>query len=154
MRAGTPAARARRLTALAGGVLLVGAAPVGCAGSASDATAEQAREALYATLNETQRLLDVDFANQDDPTARGCALGLWQEGDQFPALRVSAGATDASVTVATVSQYWDELGYALTSSSVGSVRELQGENDSGEVVILRVSADAITLQGESECRPH
>lgn len=153
MRAASPVARACRWTALAGGVLLLGIAPMGCATSVPDATAEQARDGLYATLNETQRLLGSDFINRDDPTARGCALGLWREGDQFPALRVGTAAGDASVAVATVSAYWDRLGYALTTSSVGPVQELQGENDAGEVVILRVSDDSVTLQGESECRP-
>jgi hypothetical protein len=153
MRSRTPTSAARRLAAFALVSVVFGAGSVGCAASEDDATAEQARDSLYAILDATQRMLGGEFDNQDDPTARGCALALWQEGDHFPALRLGAAPANADEVVATVSDYWDELGYELTTASLGEVLEVQGEGDLGEILILRVSDDAITLQGESECRP-
>jgi hypothetical protein len=153
MRSRTPRSAARRRAPLVLASLLVAAGSAGCASSSQDTTAEQARDSLYAVLDTTQRMLGGEFDNQDDPTARGCALALWQEGDHFPALRLGTAPAGADDAVATVSDYWEGLGYELSTSTVGEVLEVQGEGDQGEILILRVSDDAITLQGESACRP-
>jgi hypothetical protein len=126
----------------------------GCALAAGSGTsAGTARDALYSTLDSTQDLLGGSWDNQDDPTSRGCVIPLWAEGESFPALRVGPDPSRADVAVATVSEYWSDLGLELTTSEVGDVLEVQGESEFGEVLILRVSAEAMTLQGESECRP-
>jgi hypothetical protein len=134
--------------------LAIAAGATGCVGSGSTgATAEEARDSLYAILDQTQELLGGTFDNQDDPTARGCALALWSEGDHFPALRLGAAPADAQRAVSDVTDYWTGLGYDLTTATVGAVIEVQGMGEGGETLILRVSDDATTLQGESECRP-
>ena len=135
-------------------VLVIAAVSTGCvANDAAEITAEDARDSLYATLDETEELLGGSFDNQDDPTARGCALALWAEGEHYPALRLAAAPADAQAAVTAVSDYWTELGYELSIATVGAVTEVQGLGDAGETLILRVSGDATTLQGESECRP-
>ena len=118
-----------------------------------DSSQEAARASLYASLDTTQELLGGTWDNQDDPTPRGCTVALWSDGGLFPALRVGPAPTRVDGAVATVSAYWTELGLALVTTDVGAVVELQGESEAGAVLILRVSADAMTLQGESECRP-
>lgn len=133
--------------------LAIAACSTGCVGNSEGPTAEEARDSLYATLDKTQELLGGRFDNQDDPTARGCALALWSEGDHFPALRLGAAPADPQRAVSAVSDYWSELGYDLTMATVGAVVEVQGTGETGESLILRVSDDATTLQGESECRP-
>ena len=126
----------------------------GCALSAgSGSSAESARESLYATLDQTEQLLGGTWDNQDDPTSRGCVIPLWVEGEMFPALRVGAAPLRADVAVETVSDYWRDLELDLSTTDVGDVLELKGEGEFGDVLILRVSAEAMTLQGESECRP-
>ncbi|PRY69982.1 hypothetical protein B0I08_101104 [Glaciihabitans tibetensis] len=126
----------------------------GCALSAgSGDSAGAARDSLYETLDSTQDLLGGSWDNQDDPTSRGCVIPLWTDGESFPALRVGPDPARADVAVATVSAFWSDLGLELTTTDVGEVVELQGESDLGEVLILRISAEAMTLQGESECRP-
>lgn len=155
MRSHTSTGTGRRRTVVGVCVALtLAVASTGCvANDSADVTAEEARDALYATLDETQDLLGGTFDNQDDPTARGCALALWSEGDHYPALRLGSAPEDAQDAVDTVTDYWTTLGYDLSTATVGAVVEVQGMGDAGETLILRVSDDAITLQGESECRP-
>jgi hypothetical protein len=144
----------RRLVASVSVALTIVASSLGCSSpNGSELTPEEARDALYETLDETQVILGGTFDNQDDPTARGCALALWSEGDHFPALRLGAAPADATAAVDDVSDYWTELGYDLTTATVGAVVEVQGMSDLGATLILRVSTDATTLQGESACRP-
>lgn len=143
----------RRLVASVSVALAIVACSSGCMSAGSDITAEEARDALYDTLDETQQILGGTFDNQDDPTARGCALALWSEGNHFPALRLGAAPADTGAAVDAVSDYWTGIGYELTTATVGAVVEVQGMSDLGATLILRVSADATTLQGESACRP-
>jgi hypothetical protein len=141
------------LASLAAALTLAGSGS-GCAlGSGNGITAEAARTSLYATLDETQDRLGGQWDNQDDPTPRGCSVALWSEGEMYPALRVGTPPERPEYAVESVSAYWDGLGLVLSTTDVGDVVELQGESDEGEIVILRVSAEAMTLQGESECRP-
>jgi hypothetical protein len=143
----------RRLSLLPLSAVLLLAAS-GCAldaGSGTDPVT--ARDSMYGVLDQTEGLLGGSWDNQDDPTSRGCVIPLWTDGELYPALRVGPPPEDASGLRAAVAGYWGDLGYTVTTTDVGDVVELQGKSDVGEVLILRVSADAMTLQGESECRP-
>jgi hypothetical protein len=126
----------------------------GCAvQSGSGVDPESARQSLYAVLDETQELLGGTWKNQDDPTARGCSIPLFVEGEMYPALRVGSAQGSATSALGMVSGLWSDLGYEVTSTGVGAVMELQGINDVEQLVILRVNGRSMTLQGESECRP-
>jgi hypothetical protein len=121
--------------------------------SGSGSSSETAQKSLYSTLDNTQDLLGGTWDNQDDPTPRGCVIPLWSDGELFPALRVGEAPTRTTVAVDAVSTYWTDLGLSLVITNVGDVVEIQGKSDLGEKLILRVSEEAMTLQGESECRP-
>lgn len=119
----------------------------------SGLSSDDAREALYATLDDTQDLLGGQWENRDDPTPRGCLVPLWVSGEQYPGLRLGGEPTDGAEAVDTVRRAWTEWGYRVDETEVGDVIELQGRNGVGELVILRIGENAMTLQGESECRP-
>jgi hypothetical protein len=126
----------------------------GCAlngGSGSSAIA--ARESLYDVLDATQAALGGAWDNQDDPTPRGCVIPLWKNGTQYPALRVGPAPQNAKTAVAKVSRLWRNRGFSLTTAVVGHVIQVQGKNKVSALLILRVSDEATTLQGQSECRP-
>jgi hypothetical protein len=126
----------------------------GCAvTSGSGLSPAEARGELYDVLDQTQDAVGGDWDNQDDPTARGCVIPLWTEGEQFPGLRIGPPPGDLSSTVEMVEEAWAAWGYRVEQSRIGEVIELQGRNSVQELLVFRVSADAMTLQGESECRP-
>ncbi len=120
----------------------------------SGATPEQARERLLEVLDETQDALGGDWANLDDPTPRNCTVPLFADGIQYPALRLSGAPGSRAGALETVRDLWQHEGYSIEQNHVGDVRELTAHNDAGDLFIFRVSAEAMTLQGESECRPN
>lgn len=113
----------------------------------------EARAELYDVLDETQELVGGSWDNQDDPTARGCVIPIWVDGEKYPALRIGSPPDDPQVALAAILDAWDEWGFTVEKTIVGDVNELQAHNSYNELLIFRVSDDAMTLQGESECRP-
>jgi len=142
------------LLALAGSLAVVTPALSGCtAGNSGGGSAESARDRLYGLLDETQVVLGGTWENQDDPTSRGCVIPLFTEGEMYPALRVGTPPARVAAAVASVTTLWRTRGYTVDEAAIDTVREVQAEGDNGEIAILRVSAEAMTLHGESECRP-
>lgn len=138
---------------LAGAIALV-LALSGCALSTGSAQSpSEARDAFRAVLDGTQQVLGGEWEISDDPTARGCVIPLWVDGTRYPALRLAPPPADSDAAVQLVSAHWEELGYSIEISTVGDATELEGTNPYGALVIFRISSDAMTLQGESECRP-
>jgi hypothetical protein len=135
----------------AGALLLAGLS--GCALPMGSGSAADARDRMYDVLGSTEDQLGGQWDDQDDPTARGCSFPIWASGSHYPALRVGSRPTNARSAIESVSKLWKKLGYALESHTVGSVTELKGTASLDRLLVLRVSADAMTLQGESECRP-
>jgi hypothetical protein len=135
---------------LAGSLSLVTAC---AADDASGETPEGARDRLYNTLDDTQGVLGGSWDNQDDPTSRGCVIPLWTDGELYPALRVGPPPINVARAVESAATLWRTLGYTVEEAEINTVVELQGSGAHGEVAILRVSNDAMTLHGESECRP-
>ena len=109
----------------------------------------EARSALYAALDETQQLIGGVWSNQDDPNSRGCILGD-DTGRTFSALRIATPIADPSSAVAAA---WEDAGYTVDSTEIGPVSQLIGTNAGAALLIFRLSDRAMTLQGESECRP-
>jgi len=142
------------LLALAGSLAVVTPALSGCtAGNSGGESAESARDRLYGLLDETQVVLGGTWENQDDPTSRGCVIPLFTEGEMYPALRVGTPPARVADAVASVTTLWRTRGYTVDEAAIDTVREVQAEGANGEIAILRVSAEAMTLHGESECRP-
>jgi hypothetical protein len=138
------------LVVLAGSLSLA----TGCAANAdAGATSESARDRFYGTLDEMQGVLGGRWDNQDDPTSRGCVIPLWTDGELYPALRVGTPPADVGRAVSAAATLWRTLGYTVDEAKIDTVVELQATGAHGEVAILRVSGDAMTLHGESECRP-
>ncbi len=113
----------------------------------------EARAELYDALDDTQELIGGTWDNRDDPTARGCIIPLWVDGETYPALRVGIAPADPDAVIETVQDAWADWDYSVEHTLVGEVNELQGRNSLDELLIFRVSDEAMTLQGESECRP-
>jgi hypothetical protein len=149
-----PHARGARASACALVAVAMAFTASGCAVSdGSGATSDAARQSLLSTLDSTEDLLGGEWDNQDDPTPRGCVIPLWTDGELYPALRVAQASRQPDAAVDAVTDYWTEAGLAVATTTVGDVLELQGESEFGQILVLRVSAEAMTLQGESECRP-
>lgn len=147
-------AATRALRAVSLGSIAAVATLGGCAMSpGSGLSALEAQAGLYAVLDETQELLEGEWVNHDDPTARGCVIPLWLDGELYPALRLGSAPAFPEVAMEDVRVAWLASGYTVEQTQVGDVTELQGRNSVNELLIFRVSADAMTLQGESECRP-
>ena len=126
----------------------------GCAVTAgSGLSPHEARGELYSVLDQTEETVGGVWENQDDPTARGCVIPLWIEGELFPGLRIGSPPSDLTRTLDAVEQAWSDWGYRVEQTRIGEVVELQGRNGVQELLVFRVSEDAMTLQGESECRP-
>lgn len=142
-KTGACAAIALSVAALSGCVVVPG----------SGLSADEARSELYTSLDDTEDLLGGTWDNRDDPTARGCLIPLWVEGEHFPGLRLGSAPPDVDDAVDAVASAWAEWGYRVEQTLVGEVVELQGRDSLGELLIFRVTEDAMTLQGESECRP-
>lgn len=131
-------------------VLVVPVLLGGCVASGLDAT--QARDRFTAVLDDTQDAVGGEWENADDPTARSCVIPLWVDGTRYPALRLAGPPADVTEAARAVGDYWRTLDYAVETTAVGDVTELQG-SAGGELLVFRVSDDGMTLQGESECRP-
>lgn len=116
-------------------------------------SASQARVQFYSVLDQTQAAAGGAWEVLDDPTARGCVIPLWVEGEKFPGLRIGPAPRDPQQLANQVYSAWSEWGYNVVRSRIGPVIQLQAHGDSDELLLFRVSATAMTLQGESECRP-
>jgi hypothetical protein len=126
----------------------------GCAiNSGSGLSSAEARDSLYESLDMTEIALGGEWENRDDPTARGCVIPLWVEGEHYPGLRIGGSPSNVDRVVADVIDAWEDWGFHVERTLVGDIVELQGRDSVGELMIFRVSAKAMTLQGESECRP-
>ena len=119
----------------------------------SGLSASQARVQFYSVLDKTQAAAGGAWEVLDDPTARGCVIPLWVEGEKFPGLRIGPAPRDPQLTANTVYSKWLGLGYSVVRTRIGEVIQLQARDARDELFIFRVSATAMTLQGESECRP-
>jgi len=119
----------------------------------SGLSASQTRVQFYAALDETQVAVGGTWDVLDDPTARGCVIPLWVEGEKFPGLRIGPAPRDPQATANEVYAAWRARGFSVVRSRIGEVIQLQARGDHDELLLFRVSATAMTLQGESECRP-
>jgi hypothetical protein len=119
----------------------------------SGVDADAARERFISVLDSTQEALGGPWENRDDPTARNCTIPLWVEGIRYPGLRLGEEPESPAAALDTVEQHWETLEVAWERTEVGDVTELRGSNPSGDLFIFRANDDAMTLQGESECRP-
>jgi len=125
-------------------------------GSDSVPTLEQARADFYAVIDDTQELIGGEWDVQDDPNSRGCLLEDGSAGRTFSVLRLAPPSdlsVTASVTTASVTAAWEQAGYEVEQMSIGPVTQLIATSEAHEQLIFRVSDRAMTLQGESECRP-
>lgn len=119
----------------------------------SGLSASEARSQFYSELDETQAAAGGAWDVHDDPTARGCVIPLWVEGEKFPGLRIGPAPRDPSASANAVWLAWTAWGYTVERTRVGEVIQLQARGDADELLLFRVSSNAMTLQGESECRP-
>jgi hypothetical protein len=119
----------------------------------SGVTPDEARDRFIGVLDSTQEALGGSWENFDDPTARNCTIPLWVEGIRFPGLRLGAAPDSPKTALETVEQHWDALDVASERTEVGDVTEVRGSSPTGDLFIFRANEDAMTLQGESECRP-
>ena len=111
----------------------------------------QAREEFFALIDATQQLAGGTWEVQDDPSTRGCELPDGGLGRTFSALRLAPPPT--APIADPIADAWDDLGYSVARTDIGPVSQLVATGDGSEILILRVSDRAMTLQGESECRP-
>jgi hypothetical protein len=136
-------------------VLLLGSCMVrvGPAQAPDAPSLAEAHTALLATLDDTQELIGGVWSNQDDPNSRGCILGDGP-GRTFSALRTSAPVADLVADPSSaVAAAWEHAGYTVDSTEIGPVTQLIGTSAGAALLIFRLSDRAMTLQGESECRP-
>lgn len=127
---------------------------VGCVvGPVSPGSDSDARDRFITLLDEAQRMIGGDWMVEDDPTPRECVVPLWVAGERYPALRIGDAPAAPAAAAERVVQAWSAAGMTVTRTDVGDVIEVRGETSDGELLILRVSASASTLLGESECRP-
>lgn len=125
----------------------------GCALSqGSGLSPHESRDAMYDVLRSAQVMLGGIWTIEDDPTPRGCVIPLWVDGSQYPALRVGTAPDDTERAATLVTTAWAELGYEITRTDVADIIEIRATRPLGELLVLRVGADSMTLQGESECR--
>jgi hypothetical protein len=126
----------------------------GCAfAPGSSRTSIEARDAFRSTLDELQEAIGGEWDNQDDPTSRGCVIPPWTQGVRYPGLRLSDPPAEPDAAIAVVLAELTNRGFDVENADVGDATELAGTNEFGELVVFRVSPDAMTLQGEGECRP-
>lgn len=147
----------RRLVMPVALAMVAGAVAVvlgGCAVQASTPVTDlEARDRLLAVLDEAQQVVGGEWTVMDDPTPRECIIPLWISGERYPALRVGDPPASVAVAADLMERAWNDSGMRVTRTDIGDVIEVKGESDEGELVILRVSENASTLLGESECRP-
>lgn len=131
-------------------LVMLGGCAVQAPSSPSDA---EARERFVALLDETQSVVGGDWSVRDDPTPRECIVPLWVVGERFPALRLADAPFSIELTADRVESAWEAHELTVTRTEIGHVVEVQGESADGEILLFRVSRNAMTLTGESECRP-
>lgn len=140
-----------------GAVVAAGAIVLALSGCAvapvSEGSDSEARDRFLALIDDAQRLVGGDWQVLDDPTPRECVIPLWVGGHRFPALRIGDAPAAVPAAAERVEQAWSAAGMRVTRTDIGEVIEVKGETADGEVLVLRVSASASTLLGESECRP-
>ncbi|TAL44383.1 MAG: hypothetical protein EPN91_04500 [Salinibacterium sp.] len=134
-------------------ILICAASLCGCSASVAGPTVAQARERFYSVLDETQAAVGGVWENRDDSLARSCVIPNQSDGKQYPGLRIGSAPSDPEKSVQRVVNAWVHLGYSVKRTMIGDIAELQGRNAQDELLIFRVSDAAMTLQGESECRP-
>ena len=149
--------KSRNLLAAVAAAVLCGAACLGLTGCAvapgSGVTPDEARERFIGVLDSTQETLGGSWEKSDDPTARNCTIPLWVEGIRYPGLRLAKATGSPKEALDTVEEHWESLDVTSERTEVGNVTELRGTSRSGDLFIFRANADAMTLMGESECRP-
>lgn len=144
----------RRLGSIAFVVIPALLALGGCAVTGgSGASAGEARGALYETLDATESAIGGVWENHDDPTARGCLIPIAVDGEQYPGLRIGPAPRSTASAIDAVVATWTRWGYTVETTIIGEITELQGHSAVDELLVFRVSESAMTLQGESECRP-
>jgi hypothetical protein len=119
----------------------------------SGVSPDEARERFIGILDSTQDALGGTWKKADDPTARNCTIPLWVEGIRYPGLRLGEAPDSPAEALATVEDHWERIDVTSERTEVGDVTELRGTGRSGDLFIFRANATAMTLQGESECRP-
>ena len=120
----------------------------------SEVTDSESRDRFLALLDEAQRVAGGAWDEQDDPSTRECIVPLWVPGERIPGLRTGPAPRDGLEAAATrMEQHFDAEGLSTTVSELGDVVEVKAESIHGELVLFRVSETAMTLTGESECRP-
>lgn len=146
---------------IAGAVVIAlayAAAMTGAVGpaKADPLTVDEVRQDFSETLAATQELVGGTWDARDDPFPRSCAE-LGASGQQIPALRIGAPAADPAAAAEAVEAAWTGWGYTVSQTAGASmgleVIELQAEGEAGGYLILRLSDQASTLQGESACAP-
>lgn len=127
----------------------------GCALSpTTDVTDQQARDRFITLVNAAQEAAGGDWQVQDDPSPRECTIPLWVTGSRIPALRTGPAPRDGLDDAAgRMQRHFTDSGMRTTVTEVGDVVEVRGETAAGELLLFRVSATAMTITGESECRP-
>ena len=111
----------------------------------------EARAALFAHVDDAQQIAGGSWQSQDDPDSRGCTLPDGTSGRAYSVLRI---ASDPSATaIPLLTGEWTGLGYEVERAEIGPVTQLIATSADGELLIFRASDRAMTLQGESECRP-
>lgn len=119
----------------------------------SDVSDSEARDRFIAIVDDAQSAIGGRWKSDDDPTPRECTIPLWVAGQRYPVLRVGEPPSSPERAADAAEQAWRDDGMRVERQTVGDVLEVSATSDHGELVILRVSDNAATLQGESECRP-
>ncbi|MBX3098769.1 MAG: hypothetical protein KF761_04250 [Salinibacterium sp.] len=123
-------------------------------------TLEQTRDDFYAVVDSTADLVGGEWENLDSASSRGCVISFGLAGRTYSALRLAPMANEQDTTapgttavLRSVTASWTELGYTVERTRIGPVVQLLARNEANEQLIFRVSDRAMTLQGESACRP-
>ncbi|HET8958580.1 MAG TPA: hypothetical protein VFM95_09020 [Microcella sp.] len=120
----------------------------------TDVTDQQARDRFIALVDAAEDAAGGTWEVQDDPSQRECTIPLWVPGTRISALRTGpAPHSDVADVTARMEAHFEEAGLTVTVSDIGDVVEVRGESVAGELLLFRVSETAMTLSGESECRP-
>lgn len=144
--------RRRTVTTLAVAAVMIGLS--GCAVQASTPVTDlEARDRFLSVLDDAQQLVGGEWQTMDDPTPRACVIPIWIPGERYPALRLGDAPASVDAAADRVELAWSDAGMRVTRTAIGDVVEVKGESTEGELVVLRLSASASTLVGESECRP-
>ncbi|MGY6496666.1 MAG: hypothetical protein ACXIUP_00400 [Microcella sp.] len=148
-----PPARAlsRSLATVAAAALLLS----GCAlAPTTDVTDQQARDRFIAHVDTAQGAAGGSWETKDDPSPRECTIPLWVTGARIPALRTGPAPADGLEAAAgRMQRHFTDAGMRTTVSEIGDVVEVRAETPAGELLLFRVSETAMTITGESECRP-